>query len=250
MRIGLSLGIGAMHGGGVPSVTINASVTSGASGVTASMRGSGGVALYLNPRALAPGAVNTLVDTSGNGRDFDATGHAVTAEAAGGPNGTPDVRFNSTKYASKGSSPFAALTAVDFFAVMKVDAAAAGNGPWIFGTGDGDYYEFTDTNAYVGSFSSLRRSTGHPAQDIAQWHVCRITSTSSEYTLRIGTEQRYTTGTNTVATPATCTIGYNGATFLVGNLARFVIFDHKLSAAELASFKAGLVNDLGAVPGL
>lgn len=218
-----------------------------------------GLLLDFDPALLTPGAVNTLLDGSGNGKHFDCTGHAPTAEAATGPNGAPAAYFGSGKYGSLGSSPFAALTAADFLAVWKFDnattAAATTNAPWYFcGATSNSLWKYaTGPQLYEGAGSSVRAARGNPAQAMTSYHLARVISTASEYTIHVGTEQLYTTGTNTVQFPATCVIGaglVGGGASMLGHIARLCLFDHKLSAGELAVAKSILRTRFGAVPGL
>lgn len=218
-----------------------------------------GLVLDFDPALLVPGAVNTLIDGSGNGKHFDGTGHAPTAQAATGPNGAPAVYFAAGKYGSLGSSPFSGLTGADFLAIWKFDNASTADGstnaPWYFcGAASNSLWKYAvGPQLYEGAGSSVRAARGNPAQAMTSYHLARVISTSSEYAIHVGTEQLYTTGTNTVQFPATCVIGaglVGGGASMVGHIARLCIFDHKLTATELAAAKSILKTRFGAVPGL
>lgn len=261
MQIGLGLGLGMLANMGFPSVNvINASVTSGASSVTVSLRGSGGVAIDSHAEGLTPGVISSLTDRSGNGHDWVSPGGVEpTVEATSGPNSNQSIRFADTKYMQLPSDPFGALAELDLFAIVKVDSGSVSNALWGLGSdagGYGDqYYPYAvDSKIYEDAGSTTRRDALAHTQDLTAWHLHRVTSTSSEYTITTGTQEIFTSGTNTVDPSPAPGLGCNNISaptrFMKGNLARLLIFDHKLSAAELTSFKAGLAVEYGALPGL
>lgn len=246
-----------------PIDTGTAALTTGAAAIVASGEGSaltieeiGGVALDLDAAEQTPGDLASIVDTSGGGLDFTATS-TPNASATGGPNNQPHIRFESGEYGSRGSSPFGALTEADFFGVWKFDNASTGDGttncPWYFcGAVSNDRWK-EGTILYCGAGSSARSNCGNPSQSMTDWHVGRVISTATEFTVKVGTQDLYTTGTNTVQFPATCVVGSGliaGGSSMVGNIALLVIFDHKLSATDLAHFKANILRKrFGAIPG-
>lgn len=253
-------GQGESDSGTAALITGAAAISGSGAGIALTIEEIGGVALDLDPALLTPGTVSTLLDNSGNGLDFSAAGGAEpTAEATSGPNNAPDVRFASGKRASRGSTPLGSLTAADFFAVWKFDNASTGdlstNVPWRFCDANPSAWRYSpiSNNIFEGAGSTTRQQANSPAQDITQWHVVRVTSTSSEWTLYVGTETLFTTGTNTVGWAVTAWVGGDGTfggSYLVGNMALLVVFDHKLSATDLAHFKANILTKrFGAIPG-
>lgn len=218
-----------------------------------------GLVLDFDPALLVPGAVNTLIDGSGAGNDFDCTGHAPDAEAATGPNGAPAVYFGAGKYGSLGASPFAGLTEAEFLAVWKFDNPSTADGttnvPWQFsGSASNPIWKFAvGPDLYEGAGSTVRAARGNPTQVMTSYHLGRVISTASEYTIHVGTQQLYTTGVNTVALSATCVIGSGtvaSGTSMLGRIARLCLFDHKLTTNQLAMAKAALRSRFGVVPGL
>lgn len=248
-----------------PVDTGSAALTTGAAGITASGEGAaltieeiGGVALDLDAAEQTPGDLATIEDTSGNNRDFTSTS-TPNASATGGPNDAPHIRFESGEYGSLGGSALAGLTAADFFAVWKFDnetsdVGGGRNSPaYLSGSASNDLWTYSDGQLYSGLARTERSARGNPSQSMAAWHVGRVTSTATEWSLYAGAEQVFTTGTNTVGFPATCVVGAgavgSGAS-MIGDIALLVIFDHKLSATDLAHFKANILRKrFGAIPG-
>ncbi len=215
-----------------------------------------GVALDLNPQLYAPGVLASLFDTSGNDRDFTCVG-TPTCEAAGGPNGSADVRFDSGDYGTLAGDAFGALTEGDIFVIWKFDNASTADGttnaPWKLGdNGSQNYWKLTaGPSAYEGAGSTARKTLGNPTQLLTDWHMVRVTTTADEYSVACGAQALFTTAVNVVGFAPTCLVGATtaGAEYLVGNIARLVVFDHKLSADELAIFKSLMIATYGAVPG-
>lgn len=218
------------------------------------------LALWLNPEGLTPGVIATWPDTSGNARDFSQTGGSdPTAVADGGPNNAPRVRFDANKFVRITGSPFAALTDAEFFAVWKFDAASTAGGttnsPWYFcGAASNDLWKFsTGPNLYCGAGSTTRQTCGDPTQAMTDWHVANVISTASEFTVNVGTQALFTTGTNAVGFPATCVVGsglVGGGASMVGDIAMVIVYGRKLSTDERNAVKGYLGSIFGAIPGV
>lgn len=207
----------------------------------------------------ASNVVSSWNDKSGNGRHFAPTGGGEpTYQATGGPSGGPVIYFPTGKDVRRGSDPFGALTAADFYAVLKMDNASTGTGttnaPWYFcEAASNDLWKFsTGPNLYCGVVSTTRQTCGNPSQAMTAWHLARVTSTATEFTVKVGTQSLYTTGTNTVGFPATCVVGSglvgSGAS-MVGHLGLVLMFGSKRSADEDTRIKDYVTARFGAIAG-
>lgn len=206
----------------------------------------------------AAGVVSSWNDQSGNARHFTSVGGGEpTYEATGGPNSAPSISFPASKDLRRGSNPFGALTAADFFIVHKfdnADTAGTTNCPWYFCSAvTNDIWKYNiGPSLYCGVGSTTRQVCGNPTQAMTSWHVARVTSTATEFTVKVGTQDLYTTGTNTVGWPATCVIGSSlvgSGVSMVGDIAFVAIYDNKLSAPSYARLQAYLAAKFGAIAG-
>ena len=87
---------------------------------------------------------------------------------------------------------------------------------------------------------------------MTDWHVGRVTSTATEFTVKVGTQDLYTDGTNTVGFPATCVVGGGlggGGRSMVGDIALVLIFGSKLSAGDYTRVKGYIAAKFGAIAG-
>lgn len=221
------------------------------------IQGMGGVALLLDAQEQASGNLASFIDTSGNGRDFSSTS-TPSVSLTGGPNDAAHVRFESGEYCSRGSSPFAGLTEAELVIVHKFDsastAAATTNVPWYFcGAASNDLWKYaTGPALYCGAGSTTRQTCGNPSQDLTQWHVGNVISTATEFTVNVGAQALYTTGTNAVGFATTCVVGaglVGGGASMVGDIAEVILYDRKLSTDERNRIKQYLAAQYGAIAG-
>lgn len=110
-------------------------------------------------------------------------------------------------------------TAAEVFYVAKRNAdppaTQIGAGPLLVAGTQADVpaevEPFTDSNIYIATFSTVRKSVGNPTPSLASSRIINIQSASGAWTYVIDTTQHFTTATNTVGLPSTPRVGY--ATF-------------------------------------
>lgn len=144
-----------------------------------------------------------------------------------------------------------ALTAAHVFFVAKGFTDSQPGSPWGFGTAaNAEHFTFsTDSKIYSAIFSSTRHDCGNPLPPISNWNCAEVVSTSSEWTYLLNGNQLFTTGTNTVASPSSCSLGARDS---LGNLrwngyyAGLYISSAKLSSAN----RTLMVNYLNSTFGL
>lgn len=141
-------------------------------------------------------------------------------------NSWPAVRFDITPGQDAGLTRLryfhdwvAGLTAIEIFLVVKAvndPSIPAGGGlntgaPWQLCTGGGvetDEYPSSVGDILCGAGSTTRNNAGNPASSLTTKRVLNITSTATEYTIRLDGVQLFTTAVNTFAIPA-----FNNARF-------------------------------------
>lgn len=149
-------------------------------------------------------------------------------------NGLGIVRFDGTDDSLTDVNP-SALTAVHFFTVVKVGAPenSVGN-PWKLGTsGLNEHYAYSgDGHIYSDAFSTTRKDVGDPTPSLLSFRVVEVISTSSEWTYKLDGAQLFTTGTNTVAAPTNCFLGYGLSAGRLLDLAGMYICSAKLGSTD------------------
>lgn len=170
-------------------------------------------------------------DASGNGRNFTQATEAdkpnlEVAEL----NGLNVVRFTGASTEDLDGPTLSGIaTSCSLFYVVKAVANDAGSGgPGHFGTTiNNNHYTFTDGNLYNGDLSTVRKNTGNPSFDVSGWNILSIASAPSDWKLRIGGTQLFTTATNTVGLSTAPALGSTngGSAWFDGWIAEVVMMN-------------------------
>lgn len=158
------------------------------------------------------GGIATLVDQSGNGRNFTHLGSNQPLLKHSFVNGHHAVQlgenaagaFQATRL-DIGNTFLASPTAAMMFYVCKAfaDPSVTNRDGAVFGqienhTGD-THIPYTDSNIYTGFCSTTRRSV-NPAFGLTNWHIFAEHSATNDYAIWINGSTILTSGTNTVGT--------------------------------------------------
>lgn len=136
-----------------------------------------------------------------------------------------------------------ALTAVHFFAVIKMDSntpASGKNATWSFGTIGNEYpMNSPATDIRADAFRTAVRQFSKAGIDVAQWRVLEIVSTSSEWSFLLdGTQLDSVAGAFAHQTAGFIRLGRDGpfsGNFMDGDLAGMYIFSAKLGTSDRES---------------
>lgn len=193
--------------------------------------------------------VSQWADKSGNANHgAQATTSAQPSRATSQINGKAAVRFyqdDVLTFPAFGG----AFTAVEVFAVVKVDADPALNtarsGFWYF-SGDTaiSHIPWTDGNVYDSFGTTARKSTGNPTPSMASWNLYNVRSASGAWSSHFNGTQRYSTATNTVGMGG-YTLGKSSSYFMEGHFAALIICDSVLSTGDRASLHAWVTTEYG-----
>ncbi len=198
-----------------------------------------GLKLFLDADTLTLGALASWPDVSGNGKHGVATGAPAAATAAG-LNGQAAVAFTG----DSGSNDYFTFpdldvaTSVDVFAVVLSGADPGGTatdcGFWTMGTAsDSDTHPFSDGNIYDGAGSTVRKTVGNPAADLAAGHIYGVRSASGAWSAEVNGAEVHATGTNTVGFPAAPVLGKSfGVLYFEGHIAKLVVVSPQMSAGD------------------
>ena len=191
-------------------------------------------------------------DQSGFNRHF--------SRAAGGPirknsiiNGEPVLRWTGNAAATFGliGATIASWTSAEVFIVIDADQTGAGGyldgGIWSLGTAASpDHYAYSDNNAYMGAFSTVRKSTGDPTPALDSPHLLNIYSASNDWNMLINGTSHFSTATNTFGAEAAPRIGQgrdgSGDIILSGDIAEVCAFPAKVTAGERTNMKSYLAT--------
>jgi len=182
-------------------------------------------------------------DQSGRGHD------AVTFDGNARPffvqdpvTGTPVLRFDGASKVLNLPDFMHGSAAGEMFVVLRASATqptwpgfmtiGTGGQPW----NNGSAYP-TQSGTIRDDFgSNNQHDIGTPNQDLTQFHIHNVVSTSNEWTVRTNGIVRYSTTTNTVSFSTSPQLGYGyGAVtsgYFAGDFAEILIFDHALSVPE------------------
>lgn len=211
-----------------------------------------GLALWLDPSdatsvTIDAGAVSALADKSGNGRHFtQATPANRPVISAAGFGGVNALSFTSANSQYLEGPSFAALTAAESLIVLEMTAGetAATHALWHFGSAvDAEFFTFA--GAIFDAFgSTVRKGVGPPVPDhtvLADPSLFNVISTAAEYTASVNGVELFTTAINTVGWDIVSYLGKNnGTTYFDGFVGEVLIYDHELTAQELAMLTAYL----------
>lgn len=162
----------------------------------------------------------SIVDASGNGFDLSAVGSLRGTLAAADQNSKNTLRFtaSSTQRYNLSSSIFSGASAAAGYFVFKVVSVAASNGFLNIGQAGNDAFPFSN-GLYYEDFASTARKDGMTATASAatSYRIISLTSAASlwEFYMDGGTGGS-SGGTSPVHTTATNTVGFTGATQILG----------------------------------
>jgi uncharacterized repeat protein (TIGR03803 family) len=199
-----------------------------------------GMRLWLKADAgLSAGSgINLWADQSGN--DNNATQTIASQQptlVANGFNGRPVVHFDASKnqcfnlpnvMASTTSSTGEA-GAGEIFVVVRSTGTLGSLGGW--GGASGSYYPYNG-NIYDDFGTNAWTSLGQPAQDITQFLLYNVSSSSSEWTQRFNGLVSYDRLVNTVSFRASPVLGTSNNAYLSGDIAEIIVYDHVLNDQE------------------
>ncbi len=196
-----------------------------------------------------PPSVATWADKAGPGPDASqvtAGNRPVVAAAA--INGLQAMQPDSgtAHYFNLPANCFDALTAGEIFCVVVRSDDVTAMSLWtIGGSGQAEFYSFSDGNIYEDFGSSTRPSSGNPTADLSEPHIYNVIATGSEFTINIDGVQHYTRASNTVAWAAAPKLFNNGGGF-IGYCGEIVMTSAKLSADD----RTAVLDYLGAKWGI
>jgi hypothetical protein len=197
--------------------------------------------------------VATWTDSSGEGNDAAGVGGARPLFKTAIQNGLPVVRWDGVDDVMVlPTNAFTALTQATVFLVIRTDTDTPvgedKTGLWEFGSSaDFTHYPFTDGNIYEACGSTVRKSTGNPALNLATtFRVYCVTSASGAWTSYLDNVQHFTTGVNTVGFPSVVEFGHSGGIYFCdGDWGECLIYDSALSAGDRTAVYDHLVDKWG-----
>ncbi len=189
--------------------------------------------------------VSTWEDSHTTNRDATGVGATKPVYKTNIVNSLPVIRFNgTTSYFTLGD--FSALTAVEVFIVIKLDAdppAANLSGLWAISSSGETYpdthYPYADGAIYEPFGSTTRKTVGNPTLSLSStFRVYNVWSASGDWAANLDGSNLYSSATNTVGVNSNCTLGKSitGTSFLLdGDVAEFVLFSAKISGGDRTS---------------
>jgi len=200
--------------------------------------------------------VDSMLDFSGNSRDFDAS---LSPDTRGiyktnQVNSLPCLRFShdgsattttNTTYTAT-SNFLSSYAEGEIFVVIKAAADPATSdkkGSWAnFGTDINiSHYSYVDGTVYDDFGTSTRKNTGNPATNLATWNLYNITSKANSWVSRINGTQFYSTSSNTVAWNTAAYFGGNAATDFDsgfdGDIAEVIFYNRALNSSERSQIR-------------
>jgi hypothetical protein len=199
-----------------------------------------GMRLWLKADAgLSAGSgVNLWADQSGN--DNNATQTIASQQptlVANGLNGWPVVHFDASQnqwlnlpnVMASATSSTGEATAGEIFVVVRSTGTLGSLGGW--GGASGSYYPYNG-NIYDDFGTNVWTSLGQPAQDITQFLLYNVSSSSSEWTQRFNGLVNYDRLGNTVSFRASPVLGTSNNAYLSGDIAEIIVYDHVLNDQE------------------
>ncbi|HTB81245.1 MAG TPA: putative Ig domain-containing protein, partial [Opitutaceae bacterium] len=207
-----------------------------------------GLCLWLNADAGVTtdsnGLVTTWSDQSGSANDAtpDDPSYEPTlvTSASDLPNGQRVVHFDGNhrylrlpNVMQDPQNPGQQFGQGEIFAVVRSTGVPGSLWGWGGANNVGSWYPNSDGTVWDDFGSTTIFDTGTPAQDLTQYHVYNISSSSTEWTQRFNGRTNYDQLGNAVAFITSPTIGTgSGAAFLTGDVAEVIVYNRVLSAAE------------------
>lgn len=180
--------------------------------------------------------IGGVTDRSGSGNHLSqVTAGSRATYKVGVQNGLSVARLDGTSD-DWDIGDLSSLTEGEIFGAWKIDVdppvAVAQSGLWRFGTGAVTRFPNTDAIIYDEFGTTVRKTTGDPTDDLTNFFLYNVISTSAEWTSYINAVLHFTTPTNTVAFSATAVLGgISGANF-DGDMGEVALFNKKLSSAD------------------
>jgi hypothetical protein len=215
-----------------------------------------GLVRWYRPEGLAAFADN---DPIGTWPDDSAANVDATQSSTARPirkdailNGQPIVRFDgSNDYFNIGD--LSALTEGEAFLVIKLDTDPPSDpqsGLWNLGdAGTSDcHFPYIDGVIYDSFGTTARKTTVNPTPSLsAAFHIYSVYSASADWANSLDGVSLFSTGTNTVSFSAVATLGTSLSIgrFLDGDIAEFILYDHKLSTGDRADVMTYLQDKFG-----
>jgi hypothetical protein len=165
-------------------------------------------------------------------------------------NGKAVYRFNGTSNVVA-LGDLSALTQAEAFIVVKVandpPGAAAQSSLWEFGSsGLPTHYPFTTGVVYENFGTNSRKTVGDPTPALTSWRVYSVYSASADWEVFLDGLSLLATGTNTVSFPTACYLGRAmDPYYLEGDIAEFILYDHKLSSGVRGDVLTYLQTEYG-----
>ncbi len=241
MKIGMGLGLNFLTSALVPSFN-----PLSISGCSLWLRADLGV-------SLTGGVVSSWADQTTNANNYgqSTAGFRPTVATAIGGQSTINFLASGTQWLLGPS--FSALTAADVFIVLKYSTTALSRFCRFGSYGDADYWPFVDGHGYLSIGSTVRQDVGLLNPIATSGQLLEVISTSSEFSAFQNGIQRFTTATNTVGwEPSGSLIGASTSTGIVpgslvwnGDIAEWIIYDHKLSTPDRTALKSYLASRYG-----
>jgi hypothetical protein len=215
-----------------------------------------GLVRWYRPEGLAAFADN---DPIGTWPDDSTANVDATQSSTARPirkdailNGQPIVRFDgSNDYFNIGD--LSALTEGEAFLVIKLDTDPPSDpqsGLWNLGdAGTSDcHFPYIDGVIYDSFGTTARKTTVNPTPSLsAAFHIYSVYSASADWANSLDGISLFSTGTNTVSFSAVATLGTSLSIgrFLDGDIAEFILYDHKLSTGDRADVMTYLQDKFG-----
>ena len=218
-------------------------------GVTTPLTGSAmplsSMRLWLKADAGAVlGPENIWLDQSGlNNHATQVSGPLQPLLVENALNGHPVIRFDGTGQHFALPNFMAGATAAEVFVVLKrSNVTTTAYRLWSMGTeavSQPDYYTVYPYNAdgmiYERFGTTVRKTTGKPAQSLDQYHLYNVVSRDGEFTNRLNGVVNYATNGNTYGfSTAPYLGGFPGsyANYFGGDIAELIIYDRALTGPE------------------
>lgn len=194
-----------------------------------------------------------FVDQSGNSRTITLPGGGNNPTiAAGVANSHAAFKFVAASQQWFGLPSMAALTAGEMYLVIQkaVDPPPANPAAGVYnlgGSSSDSHIPWDDGVIYDAFGSTVRQTVGNPTPSLALPSYYNPRSSPGNWTAELNGTQIFTTATNTVAFPASPTIGrdMSGIPWLDGLIAEVFIYSQIRSAAERAALIATLQATYG-----
>lgn len=209
--------------------------------------------------------VDTLVDYSGNSRDFSAvTTNNRGTFATNQINSLPAVQFThngngatTTNTQYNGPTFTTGYTAAEVFIVLKAEADPASStlkGAYSTFGSDANvcHYPYTNGDIFDDFATTSRKNIPNASVPVslASWNLYNVSSASGSWIARINGTQIYSTVTNTVGWVSTPIFGGSGAAApsgagFSGYIAEIMLFSKVLNATERLNVRAYVSNKYG-----